>query len=296
MVDDAMPVHLTLDASRRAAVQDWVGTLGWQVVDEDAAMLVPPVVTLTDVTSTDGCDRTPAVLLVEPGDDPVASASRALTLGTTAVLCWPDDRDELPATVEHLTATAPAGTRGTTMRVGGAAGGVGATTVALALGGLSAWQGRRTLVATRGDLPAPEAPIVDADALAAGTTWRAARAARGVPGLRVVAITGASVSCPAVEGVELTVHDVGPDDDCDVLVVRRDAAGLRALERSSAGTAVVVDQGPARAGQLREVAAGRRLVTVPFSTRVARAGLARRVPAGLPGAWLRGLTPVLLET
>jgi len=91
----------------------------------------------------------------------------------------------------------------------------------------------------------------------------------------------------------LVIRDTGVTEDVDVLVLRRDAAGVAALRDAVAAVVVVVDHGLAPIRAVRAAAGNRRVVSVPWSARVARAAIVERVPAGLPGAWLRALAPAL---
>ncbi|HEX2027025.1 MAG TPA: hypothetical protein VHF25_03395 [Nitriliruptorales bacterium] len=303
---DGLPVALHVAGPLAGSVRRWVeGHAGWQAVDAAGAALVPPRLVLLDVAaaSAAGPDTAtfhglPAVLLVT-AEDPPDSAARA-GAAAAAVLRWPDDRARLPQIAASLTSPGRAPQGGQVLRIGGAAGGVGSTTVALALGGLAAWQGRRTVVVTHDGAPAGVVGRAVADGDLTGVPlWEAATPVAGVRGLRVVRPAVRPLLRPgdaALDpgGAHLVVHDVGVADDVDVLVLRRDRASLHALARTTAAVAVVIAVGPAGARALRVAAAGRRLVQLPLSERVARAGLACRVPAGLPGAWLRGLAPLLL--
>ncbi len=293
---DALPVDLRLGGDHADGIRGWVeGIAGWQPVDGATAALVPPVLTLVDCAAEHAAVSTPVLLLTTADDTPVDAARAAGRWRPDAVAVWPDDRDRLPAMAADLVAHAdPEESSAAELRVGGAAGGVGTTTVALALGGLTAWRGRRTLVVTHGAVPSPcPAPVAPGD-LAGTQTWATATAARGVPGLRVVRASAPVDREPvAPGGAELVVRDVGVHDDVDVLVVRRDGAGVEALAHTVAAAVVVTDVGAASPASVRQAAGARRVVTVPWSARVGRAGLAGRVPAGLPGSWLRALAPVL---
>ena len=293
---DALPVDLRLEGPQAGPIRQWVeGIAGWQAVDGATAALVPPALTVVDSAAAPGEVTTP-VLLLTTADDPPATAARAAgRWRPDAVAAWPDERDRLPEVAADLVAHAdPDVTPVAELRVGGAAGGVGTTTVALALGGLAAWRGRRTLVVSHGAVPSPCGGPLAPDDLAGTQTWATASVARGVPGLRVVrAAAPVDREVVAAGAAELVVRDVGVHDDVDVLVVRRDRAGIDALGRTVAAAVVVTDVGAASPASLRSAAGARRLVVLPWSARVARAGLAGRVPAGLPGSWLRALAPVL---
>lgn len=237
----------------------------------------------------------PAVLLVGEGADPAEAARAALRTGAMAALRWPAERDRLPGIARRAAARDTAGsTEVAGITVGGAAGGVGTTTVALALAGLAAWWGDPTLVITHGAAPAPTGPPREAADLAGAGTWETAAPAPGCPRLRLVRTAGPTPGAAVDPGAaRLVVRDVGVDPDADVLVLRRDAAGLAALSRTGCAVAVLVDAGVAPLRAVRSAAGRRRLAVVPWSARVARAGLAGRVPSGLPGRWLAALRPAL---
>jgi hypothetical protein len=168
----------------------------------------------------------------------------------------------------------PLGAAGTAswLRVGGTATGTGASTVALAIGGLLAWSGRPTavvggpaLLALAGVAPwrgpgADELASLDPPQ-AAHEFARVARRCRAVPGLWLLA------GSPRVYGsgwpVACTVVDVGVGEADVVAAVIGD---VRVVLRPGSPPAVV-----------------------PESARVTRAGLRGRVPAGLPGTYLEGL-------
>ena len=76
------------------------------------------------------------------------------------------------------------------------------------------------------------------------------------------------------------------------LPCRADGPGLAAAGRTTAAAVVVIGSGPAATSAVAAACGSRRRVHLPRSARVARAGLAGRVPAGLPGSWLRPLLPL----
>ncbi|GGI07696.1 hypothetical protein [Egicoccus halophilus] len=300
----ALPVVLALSSSHAERVRSWVeGVLGWQPVEAVVEPLVPPRLCLTDVG--DDADRrdplpagVPVVLLVAPDDPPTTVAAHAVHLRPVATLCWPQDRDRL----EDAARTAlrvPADARGDRrlLRVGGAAGGVGTSTVVAALAGLFGWQGHASLAVVGPGAPVGAVRDVAVEALAGTGLWSQASALPGVPRTRAVRVPHRP-SARVVVGdaaVEVAVVDAGVDDDVDVLVTRPDAAGLTAARRTTAAVVVVVGNGPAPRAAVQEACGARRRVHLPRSARVARAGLLGRVPAGLPGSWLRpliGLTHV----
>lgn len=237
----------------------------------------------------------PTVLLLPDGCDAVGSAATAARLGPAAVLGWPSDRDQLSSIVTALLET-PRRRRGSPARltVGGSAGGVGTTTVALALGGLRAWNGTRTLVAVRG-LGSPYRSVATA-ALGGGDLWSAADRLPGIDGLRAVRLADQG-AVPEVtdRAIEAVILDVGPDPDCDVIVCRPDAAGLAALRVTPAAAVVLVGDGVVPGRVLTSAAGGRPILRLPWSARVARAGATGRLPAGLPGTWVSALRPLITE-
>jgi hypothetical protein len=307
----ALPVALDLAADRAEAVRSWVeGVLGWQVVDGKDEDPVPAVLRLRDhrdlapaaADGLGGADgpmgqlpKLPTVLLLPDGCDAVQAAATAAWLGPAAVLGWPSDRDRLSPVVAGLLET-PRRREGSTARliVGGSAGGVGTTTVALALGGLRAWNGTRTLAAVRG-LGAPYRGVPTA-ALGGGDLWSAADRLPGIDALRAVRLLDQGLVPEVTDrAIEAVILDVGADPDCDVLVCRPDAAGLAGLRVTPAGAIVLVGDGAVPGRVLASAVGGRPILRVPWSPRVARAGATGRLPAGLPGAWVRALRPLVTE-
>ena len=312
----ALPVALHLGDVHAEPVRSWLeGVLGWQVVDGAGDDPVPPVLLLRDHLTDHGAadlrpgadvgvgSDLPTILLLRDGSDPVraAAAAAAAAVGAgseagmvpSAVLGWPSDREQLAEVAARLLTTFRQRSRSTSrLVVGGGAGGVGTTTVALALGGLRAWAGTRTLVGVRG-LGVPWRGVPTA-ALGGGDLWSVAQRAPGLESLRVVRLLDhdpvPDVVDPAIEAVVL---DAGPDPDADVLVCRPDAAGLAAMRTTTAAVVVVVGEGPAPHRAVLAAAGGRRLLRLAWSARVARAGAMGRLPAGLPGRWLRGLQPLV---
>jgi hypothetical protein len=300
-VSAALPVALSVGDRAGEAVRRWVeGVLGWQPVgsDEDDRA-VPPALRLVDVEAADrvreASSRIPTVLLVGEDDDPVRAAAAATGVAADLVLQWPGDRDRLADEVARLRAAARPETDGARIvRVGGAAGGVGTSTVTLALAGLSGWVGRRTLVVVGASAPVGDALDVPAAAVVAADLWRRAPSLAGVPDLRVVRVVDRdAVPDPSGRGLDAAVVDVGVAHEVDVLVCRPDAAGLDAAAGTTAAAVVVVGEGPATSTAVDRACGHRRRVVLPASARVARAGLHRRVPASLPGSWLRGLRPLI---
>lgn len=292
---DAIPVLVDVRDPTRTRLRNWLeGTLGWQVVEEHGSAGIPPVCALVGA-SAEARDRTvPTVLVVNEDDDPVAAVRAAVRLEPVGVLRWPDDRDRLPAVIERaLVSAMTASSAIEELRVAGAAGGVGTTTVALGLAGLLAWGGNAVLAVNRGPVPLDGVRVLSTDDLAGSGTWRAAVPTPGCEGLRVVGCAEAFEAATIDAGpATALVRDLGSADAPDVLVLRRDRAGLEALEATTASVAVVTDDGVVPSRALRAAAGHRRLVTLPRSARVARAVAGRRVPASLPGTWLRSLAAV----
>lgn len=300
----AVPVALALGARHVGSVRRWIeGTLGWQAVEDDLDGPVPPAVRIVDL---DGAARMleggvvdwlPTVLLVEDDEDPGLAADLARRLSPSGVCRWPAGRDALPM----LVARAVGGPRrteraGRTLRVGGVAGGVGTTTVTLALTGIAAWSGRRALAVVQGHAGVRSATPVPADALVAPDLWARATPLAGLVSARVVH-TGRSdpLRAPEDRRIGISVLDVGTQSEVDVVVCRPDRAAAEQLPTTMAGAVVVVGHGLLSAARIRELAGGRTVVHVPTSVRVARAVLRGQVPAGLPGSWLAELRPVLAE-
>lgn len=291
----AVPVALDLRGRFADAVRRAVEAHGWQAVDEATATLIPPVVRLADVAATPG-DGTPTVLLVAPDDPATDAAEACLRLRPAAVVPWPDEGGRLTGAVSAATSAPRRRTpTATVLRVGGAGGGVGTTTVALTLAGLAAWRGQAALATSADAVLLPEtAPAIDPSALAAPDLWARAAAIGGVPGARAVRTTApphdGHVADPSVR---TAVLDLGVADDVDVLVLRPDASGLAALRRTSAAAVVVVGDGPVPPRAMAEAVGGRRRVDLPWSRRVARAALVGRVPAAIPGRAVRALLPLV---
>lgn len=297
----ALPVAVDVTGPTGAAVRSWCeGGLGWQVVDGDGSDPVPPMLRLCDhEASTDAprVDRPlPArVLLLVDGIEAVAAADLARRLRPAAVLRWPVDRDRLPEVADRLVAAARDATPAVPcLHVGGSAGGVGTTTVALALGGLRAWSGTPTLVGVRGSGLSPRA--VPTAALGAADVWAAADPRPGIDGLRAVRLIDDAPLPEIVDpSVRSVVLDRGVSAEVDVLVCRLDRAGAVALERTGAAVTVVVGEPLLPDRTVRALLHGRPVVPLPLSARVARAGLKDRVPADLPGSFLAGLRAAATE-
>lgn len=296
----ALPVLLDVAGPDALRVAAWVeGVLGWQPVEGDGVGLVPGLRLVDPATSERAAvaaphprPEVPTVLLVPTDAPPLPVARAAVRIRPDEVVAWPDERDRLPDLAGRLRSRAEPREGGHELRVGGASGGVGTTTVALAVAALTAWQAGPTLLLTHGTVPVAVPRIIPADGLAGPRTWSEAHAVAGVPGLRVLRVDRpVPDDAVAADGARV-VRDVGVAADVDVLIARRDAAGLAAIERSVAAAVVLVDDGVVPMGAMHAAAGGRRVVVVPRSVRVARAAVRGRVPVALPGSFLRVLAPL----
>jgi hypothetical protein len=299
---NAVPVALALGERHVGSVRRWLeGTLGWQAVEDDLDGPVPPAVRLVDLDGAvrlldgGGTDRLPTLLLVEDDDVPALAADVARRLQPAGVCRWPDGRDALPDLVAHAVGARRHGAKGgRVLRIGGVAGGVGTTTVVLALTGIAAWSGQRALAVVHGHVGVRSATPVPADAVVAPDLWSRATPLPGITGARVVHTGDVVASRPPTDRrVELSLLDVGTGAEVDVVVCRPDRAAAEQLPVTMAGAVVVVGRGLLTPARIDELAGGRRVVHVPTSVRVARAVLRGHVPAGLPGSWLDALRPVL---
>jgi hypothetical protein len=298
----AVPVALALGERHVGTVRRWIeGTLGWQAVEDDLDGPVPPSVRIVDVEGavrlleSGTPDRLPTLLLVEDDDIVALAADVARRLQPAGVCRWPDGRDALPELVARAVGEQRIGVdAGRVIRVGGVAGGVGTTTVVLALTGIAAWSGQRALAVVHGHAGVREAAPVPADAVISPDLWSRATPLPGVAGARVVHTgIGAPSRSPVDRRIGLSVLDVGADPEADVVVCRPDRAAAEQLPVTMAGAVVVVGKGLLSADRIAQLAGGRTVVHVPTSVRVARAVLRGQVPAGLPGSWIDALRPVL---
>lgn len=292
----ARPVAIDLPRAQAEAVRRWVdGVLGWQPVDGSTARLVPPTVRLVGPAASPTDDAVPRILLVPGETAPADAAVAAIRTGASGVVAWPDDRERLADVVADVIDRRPVRPDGRrVVRIGGVAGGVGTTTVALGLAGLAGWRGLPALAAIRGDAPVSGVTAVPAAATSAADLWNRLTAPPGTRELRAVHVADpAPIAVPTDPTIGLAVLDHGVDVDVDVVVCRPDGAALDRLPSTTAAAIVVVGSGPVSSRDLAAVAGGRRGVHLPWSDRVARAGRHRRVPGALPGAWLRRLAPLL---
>lgn len=287
----ALPVAISAPRHLVDQVGAWLEAhLGWQVTTGTA---LPPRLRLVAVggdgtTEPDG-PAVPTIALVGADDDPVAATRLADSV--EAIVAWPEEHDRLAALAADLLGGQPE-PEVEVLRLGGAAGGVGTTTVALGVAAGFARRGTPCLAVVHGDVPVPDVRCVGPEVLAGHRAWAAAVEAPHVPGLRVVEVDR-SVGSVAVPAGVFVVLDGGVGEHVDVLVVRRTRAGLAAVERSSAAAVAVIDRGPRSRRQFRMAAGGRPVVDLPWSARVARQHDACGLPAGLPGSFLAALQPLV---
>ncbi|MEX0592858.1 MAG: hypothetical protein WD152_05235 [Nitriliruptoraceae bacterium] len=272
--------------------------LGWQPVDPSTSRLVPPMVRIADPTTVrrHSDSPLPTVVLIPPQQpSDLASPSAVSPHPAQAEVVWPDQRHTLASVVDQLLQrVVPADARARIIRVGGTAGGVGTTTVALAMAGIAGWSGHRVLACVRGDVPVPGVIGIEGAAASAPELFARATPMPGVGRGRVVTIVdGARVAALSDPTVDMVVIDEGVDSQADVLVARPDRAGITQVAATPAASVVVAGRGPIGLQGFIAAMNPRRVIAVPWSPRVARAGCALRVPAGLPGSWLRLLAPLM---
>jgi hypothetical protein len=230
----------------------------------------------------------------------------ALLEGALDVIAWPADRARLLEAPLRVRVTRRAGAGSAVLRVAGASGGAGTSTVALALGGLLAWSGRRSLVVGGDDLlrlcgrgpwrgpGAAELAGLDAAGAAAEVAGLSV-GVDGVDGLSVLGGGGRAVVATVGWPVDAVVCDLGagpPWTGADLVVARPDGA-LRGVAAARGAPALIVGEGPLQRAEVRRLLGGEPLGWLAWSVRVARAGYAGRVPSALPGRWLRDLRRVL---
>ncbi|HUH07953.1 MAG TPA: hypothetical protein VML96_09110, partial [Egibacteraceae bacterium] len=303
-----LPVSVELAGALGQEVAAWVEIeAGWQLVSGDGGL--PPALVLADAA------RPGAPCVVVTDGQPTAAQIRdAMLDGAIDVVGWPDDRQRL---IDAPLRARPRERRRdgpSLVRVAGAAGGAGASSLALAIGGLAAWSGHRALVIGGDDLLAlcglapwsgPGAAEVAAQppADAAAEIDALSRPVPSVPGLRILGGAGhdiADVSEWPVDAVVADLRTVSSNSPPGLaiadLVVARPDVGLRAAAGLPGRPPVIVmGQGPLDRSGARRALGRAPCAWLPSSTRVARAALAGRVPAGLPGSWLAALRRALLR-
>lgn len=271
MIDD-LPVVVALPAPLDATVTAWVERdLGWQVVDPAGPL--PPVIALADAS----CGGLPWIAVTDgPPDDGTVTAQ--LAAGAEDVVGWPDGRERIPLVATRVDVTRRVRPRGRRVSVAGVAGGVGTSTIALAIGGLLAWGGAAVLV-------------VGGDAVlglaGASGPMPSAGAHVGVAGVAGLSVSAGSrdAAGAAWTGDVVVVDDGTRVTPSTTVVVTRPDAGLRRA-RDLDRPAVVNGRLPLGPSEARRVLGQVPLAHLPWSVRVARAGLGGRLPSGLPGRWL----------
>lgn len=272
VIETALPVAVDLaDPDLAADVCAHVEShLGWQVVQPGPHLRV-------HLRLADAVD--PAVPTVVIAWHPPAERVReCMRAGALDVLAWPGDVSRLAGLQPTPAPIRPARVL---LAVTAAARGVGASTVALALGALGAWAGLQTVVTTD-----------EAGRHLAGITGPGRQPVAGIEGLSVAPTVRAAI---ADATPDVLVADLGVGRRGHVLVARPDRMLATALPQHAPTTTVVtVGTGALRPGERRRLLAGRPHVALDDSFRVARAGLRGRVPVGLPGRWLAALDPVAM--
>lgn len=282
MIED-LPVAVALSPPLDTWVATWVERdLGWQVVDPAGPLA--PVLALAD----QACAGLPWIAVTDgsPGAEQIRSH---LTSGAVDVVGWPQDRLRIPLLATQIDQSRAGGAAVTTrITVAGVAGGVGTSTIALAIGGLLAWSGAAVLVSGDPELVTLAGSGRPADLFDDGShRSMTPSAVAGVPRLSVVG-EGTDVAASAWSG-DVVVVDAGTAVTAETtLVVSRPDRALRRAGASNRPVVLVGNQ-PLSTRDARRLLGTSLLAHLPTSARVARAGLEGRLPAALPGAWLRDL-------
>lgn len=256
-----LPVRLTDEVTRYVERE-----LGWQRVPVQG----PPVPAL--VLAERPVAGLPTVVL---RTGPSAAVPPGEADGVLDVIAWPDERERLRGCADRLPSVAmPEGGQedGWCVRVGGAAPGVGASTAALAIGGLLAWSGRPAAVVGGPGLLR----------LAGVATWRGPGADELAcldPRQAAQEFPRVAYRCRPVAGLWLL------------------AGSPRAYGPGWPVACTVVDVGVGEADVVAAAFGGVRVIlcpgspplVLPASARVARAARRGRVPAGLPGTYLEAV-------
>jgi hypothetical protein len=260
---------------------------GWQVVAADSPLV--PVVTLARQVR----GAAPTVVVFDEAPDPDVLRETLLS-GALDIVVWPHERDRLLDVPDRIVRTVT--TQGTTplLTVGGARGGVGASTVALTIAATVAWAGGRALcvggdatVRLAGVAPwhgPGTAEVVALGHHAAQELPTLARDVPGVPGLAVLG--GGNGAAPDVSSwpYDLVVADLGANGRLrsDVLVAAADGSAANV----TAEAVLVVEHGPLNRSAVTALLGRSPDGWLPYSHRVARAGVRGRVPSALPGSWV----------
>ncbi len=296
-----LPVSVELPGALGQEVARYVeAEAGWQVVAPQG----PPEPALTLGSS---CRPGRPCVVVLPGTPTPDQVREGLLGGALDVVGWPGGRERLLALPSRLAVRAAGVAAPAVLAVGGTAGGAGTSTVALALGGLCAWSGHRTVVIGGEDLLAlcgaarwtgpGAAQLAALGAGGAAAEFAAvARPLPGVPRLWVLAGDGAALPDRSGWPVDLAVVDtrtqlpeVPPAShgrERLVVVTRPDGSATRAAGLARSAVVLVAGRGPLDRTGIRRLLGRSEDAWLPHSARVARAGLLGRVPSSLPGAWL----------
>lgn len=308
-----LPVSVELPGALAQEVTGYVEVeAGWQVV---AAGGPPAPALALRAAAAPG----PPCIVILAGTPSTEQVREGLLAGALDVLGWPDDRHRLLDALPRLHAlnAGPQHVRGPrVLRVAGVAGGVGTSTLALAIAGILAWSGQRTAVVGAEDLlelcgirdwtgpGAVELATLDA----AGVAAEAPELLRPVPGIdRLTALGGGGAYVRSCAGwpVDAVVADMrsGAAFELDVLATRGDAWRLlvarpdgslrRAASAPHTVPVILMGTGPVDGAGARRLLNRHPTGWLPASARVARAGLMGRVPSSLPGSWLRALRTLL---
>ncbi|MPZ89185.1 MAG: hypothetical protein GEU81_14185, partial [Nitriliruptorales bacterium] len=211
-----LPVSVELPGALGQEVSGYVEVeAGWQVVAPEG----PPAPALA--LRAEPAPGPPCIVIVE-GAPSAQQVREGLLAGALDVLGWPDDRDRLLEAPPRLRAVDPVKRTGhgpRLLRIGGVAGGAGASTLSLAIGGLLAWSGQLTVVVGEEDMlelcglggwtgpGAAELAALDAAAAAAEVPGLL-RPVAGVDRLSVLGGSGRSVRTCAGWPVDAVVADL----------------------------------------------------------------------------------------
>lgn len=145
MLDD-LPVAVALPAPLDADVAAWAeGDLGWQVVEAHGSLT--PALALSDGP----VGRLPWIAIAAGALD-ARTVTALLTAGAEDVVAWPGDRERIPVVATRIAVHRRSATGGSRLAVAGVAGGVGTSTISLAIAGLLAWGGAEVLAVGDDDL------------------------------------------------------------------------------------------------------------------------------------------------
>jgi hypothetical protein len=269
---------------------------GWHVVSGTGP--VAPLLTLAGAAGPGPC------VVIHDGPLDADGTRDLLLAGVLDVIAWPDDRMRLLALPQRLARSARPGPAVPQLHIGACRGGVGASTVALAAGALVAWSGRRALVVGDASVarlagvgPWQGAGAVELASLgpqAADEVDRVSRPVPGVPGLFVLS-GGPTVLSTAGWPYDMVVIDQGAAgrEHAHLLVAAADGSIASAPREADV---VVVEHGPLDRAGVKRLLGRAPTGWLPYSARVARAGVAGRVPSALPGSWVAAMRSAAAST